>query len=120
MKFMIGALLGAITGGIGVVAHAGTLNAPWVGLVLGFFLVAAGGWAVAERVHIAGWSGYGLGVWAVTGWLLLAPPANDIYVSATAGVSIAWMILSALASIAGLIIAKLFNRKMDDNAHIHA
>ncbi|MFC5281353.1 hypothetical protein ACFPGO_05650 [Arcanobacterium canis] len=108
---MIGALLGAITGGIGVVTHAGTLSAPWVGLVVGFFLVAAGGWAVAERARIAGWVGYGLGVWAVTGWLLLAPPANDIYASATAGVSVAWIILSAFASIAGLSIAKLFNKK---------
>ncbi|MDP9801322.1 hypothetical protein J2S49_001398 [Arcanobacterium wilhelmae] len=120
MKFLIGALLGAFTGGVGVIVHAGTLAAPWAGPLIAFLLVSSGAWVIAERSGVAGWIGYALGAWGVTVWLLLAPPANDIYNSLTPGLSATWMLLAAVSTIVGLIIAKLFDKKGEKNAQIHA
>lgn len=106
-----GVVLGFVAGVIGMVAHAGPIDMPIIGLVVATLLVASGAWFVYELGRGWSWIPYVLTVLAVTYWLTYAPPANDILLSVTGWASETWLVLSVVGSILPALVASIFERR---------
>lgn len=106
-----GAVLGFVAGVIGMVAHAGPIDMPIIGLVVASLLVASGAWFAYELGRVWSWIPYILTVLAVTYWLTYAPPANDILLSVTGWASETWLVLSVVASMLPALLASVYERR---------
>ncbi|MFY9262253.1 MAG: hypothetical protein GX483_05770 [Actinomycetaceae bacterium] len=110
MGVIISLILGGFSGVVGMIAHAGPLDQPLIGLALASVLVAVGAWLARVRYGASGGTAYVIGVVGVTLWLSYAPPADDTLIAVPWAAQV-WVFLSALSAGAGLLIALVVDRR---------
>ncbi|MBR6459818.1 MAG: hypothetical protein IKS49_06680 [Actinomycetaceae bacterium] len=110
-KILIGLILGVLTGLLGVAAHAGFVDIALLGLFLALVFVAAGAWFTIEWFDTIGWLVYLIALFAVTAFLLFAPPAGDMLVTPQKWVSEAYVVLAPIAAIIPAVLVTWINSR---------
>lgn len=96
-KILAGFSGGFFVGVLGVAVHAGPVDKPIIGLLLGFIMIASGSWFLLANGWDLAWLGALVAVAAATVWLLMFPPANDSFISVDQWVSQVWLLLAPVA-----------------------
>lgn len=110
MKTLAGALAGIVSGMIATVVYPGPLDLPAVGIPLACAIVAAGAWFMWEWGKALPWASYAVAVVAVTCWLTFFPPSDDALVAASAEMTRAWVVFSALACVVPPMVIRYLER----------
>lgn len=113
---VVGCVVGVIVGALGVAVHAGFVDVPVFGPIIGAILLAAGAWFVDEWFSTTGWLTYLLGSIGVTLALLLGWWGDDIPVVPTTWVTYAWLVVAPVAVLVPRAIGWWRRRKKGENS----
>ncbi|VDG75899.1 Uncharacterised protein [Actinobaculum suis] len=117
LRALMGAILGAFAGILGVVTHGGmaglpglTLNMMWVGPIIAFAVLATGAWYALDTCKNAGWLSYYVVAEALTFAFMWRAPANDV-VLVNATLANIWLVLAPIAGVAPLVVYAVRRRR---------